>query len=570
VATEDAKRRLVSVARGESPADLVLANARVVNTLNGEIETGDVAISGGRVAGVGGYSKAAEIIDLKGAYLAPGLINGHTHLESSMLDVGQYARAVVPRGTSAIVTDLHEIANVCGLVGIRYVLGAARRLPFDLFLMAPSCVPATHLETSGASIGPEDIRKILRYRGCLGLGEVMNYPGVLAGDPAMLAKLAAARGKVIDGHAPGLTGRDLAAYIAAGIQSDHESVTMAEGEEKLRRGLYLMIREGSSEKNLDALLPLVTDRTYRRCLFVVDDRSCVDILRDGDIDAVVRKAIRRGLDPVRAVQLATINPALYFRMEGFGAIAPGYYANLLVLEDLAGFRVREVYYRGRVVARDGRPLFTESRPPGGRPDNTINLKPFSEESLALRATGANFPVIEVIPGQIVTRKKMMNIESLDGYIVPDPGRDILKAAVIERHHATGNIGLGLVTGFGLKRGALASSIAHDSHNIVAVGASDADIIAAAGEVVKMRGGLAAAAGGKVLDSLPAPIAGLLSDEPLEEVVAGLERLEKAVRELGSALPAPFSVLSFLALPVIPELRLTDLGLVDVNEFKLIK
>jgi adenine deaminase len=569
VAAEDAKRRLVAVARGESPADLVLANARIVNTLNGEIETGDVAISGGRVAGVGDYREAAEIIDLEGAYLAPGLINGHTHLESSMLDVGQYARAVVPRGTSAIVTDLHEIANVCGLAGIRYILDTARRLPFDLFLMAPSCVPATHLETSGASIGPDEIRKILRYRGCLGLGEVMNYPGVLAGDPAMLAKLAAARGKVIDGHAPGLTGRDLAAYIAAGIQSDHESVTAAEGEEKLRRGLYLMIREGSSEKNLDALLPLVTDRTFPRCLFVVDDRSCVDILRDGDIDAVVRKAIRRGFDPVRAVQLATINPARYFRIEGFGAIAPGYHANLLVLEDLADFRVKTVFYRGRVVARDGRPLFAGPPAAAGRPDNTVNMKPFSEKSLALRATD-EMPVIEVVPGQIVTRKKTMDIKTQDGYAMADTGRDILKAAVIERHHATGNTGLGLVTGFGLKWGALASSIAHDSHNIVAVGASDGDILAAVREVARMRGGLAAAAGGQVIACLPTPIAGLLSGEPLEEVVAGLEKLEKAAVELGSKLPAPFAVLSFLALPVIPELRLTDLGLVDVNEFKLIK
>jgi adenine deaminase len=563
------KKRLIAIARGESAADLVLANARIVNTLTGDVETGNVAIAGGRIAGVGDYRQAREVIDLKGACLAPGLINGHTHLESSMLDVGQYARAVVPRGTSAIVTDLHEIANVSGLAGIRYVLEAARRLPLDLFLMAPSCVPATHLETSGAAIGPAEIGKILRFRQCIGLGEVMNYPGVLAGDAGMLEKLAAARGKGIDGHAPGLRGRDLSAYIAAGIRSDHESVTPAEGEEKLRRGMYLMIREGSSEKNLEALLPLVTDKTYHRCMFVVDDRSAADLLRDGDIDAVVRKAIKLGLDPVRAVQMATINAAVYFRLEGLGAIAPGYYANLLVLDDLKELWVKEAYYRGRLAARDGRPLFPEYQPPS-RPDSTIHLKPFTLDSLKLWSTKESCPVIEVVPGQIVTRKKIIDVKVEDGLVVPDPERDILKAVVFERHRATGNIGLGLVTGFGLKRGALASSIAHDSHNIVALGASDEDIRAAVGEVEKMRGGLAAAAGGKVLAGLAAPIAGLLSEETLGDVVAGLERLDRAARDLGSKVPAPFGVLSFLALPVIPELRLTDLGLVDVLEFKLIK
>jgi adenine deaminase len=307
-------RRLISVARGNAPADLLLANARVVNVFNGEIEKAGVAICGGRIAGVGDYFKAKEIIDLKGKYLAPGFINGHTHLESTMLEPGQYARAVVPHGTTALVTDLHEIANVCGLAGIKYIMDCARRLPFDLFLMAPSCVPATHLETAGAAIGPEDIKKVLRYRNCIGLGEVMNYPGVLFGDEAMLGKIAAAEGKVVDGHAPGLAGRDLCAYLSAGISSDHESIALAEAAEKLRRGMHVMIREGSSEKNLEALLPLVTDDTYSRCLFVVDDRHSDDILHDGDIDAVVRKAVRLGLDPVRAIRLATINPAVYFRL----------------------------------------------------------------------------------------------------------------------------------------------------------------------------------------------------------------------------------------------------------------
>jgi len=562
--------RLIAVAKGDEPADLVLANARVVNTCNGEIETGDVAICGGRVAGVGDYQRAKEVLDLGGRYLAPGLINGHTHLESSMLDVGQYARAVVAHGTSALVTDLHEIANACGLEGMRYVLDCARRLPLDMFLMAPSCVPATHLETSGASIGPEDIRRILRWRDCIGLGEVMNFPGVLAGDAGVLGKIESARGKVIDGHAPGVTGKDLSAYIAAGIRSDHESVSLAEAEEKLRLGMFVMIREGSSEKNLDALLPLVTDKTYKRCLFVVDDRSCVDLLRDGDIDAVVRQAIRRGLDPVRAIQMATINTAEYFRLDGLGAVAPGYFANLIVLDNLADFEINMVFYHGQPVAREGKPLFPSYHPAVEKLTNTVRIKPFTTDSLRLRASGESHPVIEAVPGQIITRKRLEKVRAVEGFIVPDTGRDILKLAVVERHKASGNIGLGLVTGFGLKRGALASSIAHDSHNIVVVGTSDEDIFTAVKEVERLQGGLVAAAGGKVLASLSLPIAGLLSDEPLETVVANLESLEKVARELGTTLPSPFATLSFLALPVIPELRLTDLGLVDVTEFKLIE
>jgi adenine deaminase len=561
---------LISVARGASPADLLLTNARIINTFNGEIETGNVAVYGGCVAGVGDYRQAAEIIDLAGRYLAPGLINGHTHLESSLLDVGQYARAIVPRGISAVVTDLHEIANVAGLAGIRYVLDCARRLPLELFLVAPSCVPATRLETSGASLGPEDVKKVLRYRNCIGLGEVMDYPGVLAGDAAVLAKIAAARGKIVEGHAPGLSGKDLNAYIAAGIGTDHESVSLTEAAEKLRRGMYVMIREGSTEKNLEALLPLVNDETWPRCLFVTDDRHAADILRDGDIDAVIRKAIGLGLDPVRAVRLATINTATCFRLNRLGAVAPGYFADLIAIDNLENFKVAMVFHRGRPVAREGRPLFSPYRPPGDELTRTVNVRPFSPDALKLLARGSDFPVIEVIPGQIITRKKLMKVKLADGFIVPDVSRDVLKAVVAERHHATGNIGVGLVAGFGLKKGALASSIAHDSHNIVAVGVTDRDVFTAIKEVERLQGGLAATADGRVIASLATPVAGLLSREPLENVVAGLDGLTRAARDLGCSLPEPFATLSFLALPVIPELRLTDLGLVDVNEFKLLE
>ncbi|MFC1870869.1 adenine deaminase [Chloroflexota bacterium] len=555
------------MAKGELPADLILANARVVNVFTGEVEPGNVAVYGERIAGVGDYHLGREVLDLEGRYLVPGFINGHTHLESSMLDVGQYARAVVPCGTLAVVTDLHEIANVCGLRGIRYVLDCARRLPFDLFLMAPSCVPATDLETSGASLGLPDIKRLLRWRGTIGLGEVMNFPGVLGGDDTVLSKINLAGDKIVDGHAPGVRGKDLSAYIAAGIHSDHESVSRDEGEEKLRRGMYLMIREGSSEKNLDALLPLVTDKTYKRCLLVVDDRSCVDLLHDGDIDAVVRKAIRRGLDPARAIQLATINPAEYFRLAGLGAVAPGYTADFIVLDDLSQLEIDTVFYRGRPVARRGEPLFPVYQPRRGLAD-TVNIKPFGIDDLRFDITTETGLVIEVVPGQIITRKRVEKFKP--GIFVPDTVRDILKLVVVERHRATGNMGRGLVMGFGLKRGALASSVAHDSHNIVAVGASDEDIYVAVKEIERLGGGLVAVAGGLVLASLALPIAGLLSDRPLMEVAAGLGELERVAAELGSGLVSPFSVLSFLALPVIPELRLTDRGLVDVNEFKLLK
>jgi adenine deaminase len=557
-------------ARGEAPADILFKNARVVNVFNGRVEEAAVAVCGERIVGVGDYKHAQTIVDLEGRYLAPGFIDGHTHLESTMLDVGEYARAVVPHGTTAVVTDLHEIANVSGLAGVRYMLEQAGRLPLSVFLMAPSCVPATHMETSGAVLGVDEIRQLLTWPNCLGLGEVMNYPGVIFGDPVMLAKIALAEGKIIDGHAPGLSGYQLNAYLSTGIMSDHESVTYAEGKEKLARGMQLMIREGASEKNLEALLPLVTDQTYRQCCFVVDDRSSMDILQDGDIDAVVRKAIGLGLEPVRAIQLATINTANYFRLSGYGALAPGYRADLVVLDDLSTIKIKAVYQRGKLVASQGQALFKVESCQDDALIHSVKIKPFDLAALQIPAKGEDYPVIEVVPGQIITRSRSVKMALANGYVKADPARDILKLAVVERHHASGRLGRGLVSGFGLKEGALASSIAHDSHNIVVVGVNDADILAAVKAVEAMQGGLAAVSGGRTLAQLAAPIAGLLSREPLEKVVAGMQELEHCARRMGSTLPAPFAALSFLALPVIPALRLTDRGLVDVNAFKIIE
>lgn len=561
-------KELISVARGDTPADLLLKNARIVNTFVGEIEQGDVAIYSDRIAGVGDYVNGKEIIDLQGAFLAPGLINGHTHIESSMLHPARYAQAVVPRGTLAVVTDLHEIANVCGPEGIKFVTDLARKLPLDMLFMAPSCVPPTNLETSGAQISSREVERILAHPRIVGLGEVMNFHGVVSGDEEVLKKISAAEGKLIEGHAPGLVGKELNAYLSAGILSDHESTTPEEGKEKLQRGMHLMIREGSSEKNLDALLPLVTDSTYKRCLFVVDDRSCSDLLREGDIDAVVRKAISRGLDPIRAIQMATINAAEYFRLHGRGGIGPGYVANLITITDLAKLEIDMVFYRGRLVGRQGKPLFPFP-PVTVELEDTVRIKSPTAQSLRITPAGETYPVIQIIPGQIVTKKAVEQVRVVDGVVAPDVDRDILKLVVVERHKASHNIGVGLVKGFGLKKGALASSVAHDSHNIIAVGADDLDILKAIEEVKKLQGGLVVSADLEILASLPLPIAGLLSPEPLDMVVSQYERVERAATHLGNLPPAPFAILSFLALPVIPELRLTDLGLVDVVQFKLI-
>jgi len=561
--------KLISVARGDAPADLVLKNARIINTFVGIIEEGNIAIVGDRIAGIGNYHKAKKIIDLKGSYLAPGLINGHTHIESSMLHPASYAQAVVPKGTTSIVTDLHEITNVAGLRGMQLVIKWAEKLPLDMFFMVPSCVPATNMETSGATISADDIKKALELPNVIGLGEMMNFPGVINGDRQVINKILAARNHVIDGHAPGITNKHLNAYLAADIRSDHETTSIDEGREKLKRGMYLMIREGSSAKNLAELLPLVNDRTYKRCFFVADDLTCTDLLYEGDIDAVVRKAIRLGLEPIRALQLATINTAEYFRLYDRGAIAPGYVANLITITDLASLVIDTVFYKGRPVAARGEYLLSIPDTSGETLTDTVHIKPFDVEALKLTANGESFPVIELVPEQIITRKRIERVKKENNTVLPDLEEDILKLVVVERHKATGNIGRGLVKGFGLKQGAIASSIAHDSHNIVAVGTNDYDIFTAIKEIEKMHGGLVVCADGKTLATLPLPVAGLLSPEPLTTVVDKFNNLEKTVVSLGNLPPAPFTLLSFLALPVIPELRLTDKGLVDVLEFKLI-
>jgi adenine deaminase len=565
-------KRLIDVARGLAPADLVLTNARLLNTFTGQIETGNIAIAGGRIAGVGpAYTSGREVVDLGGRWVAPGLIDGHVHPESSYLSPGQYARAVVPRGTTAIVTDLHEVTNVSGLPGLRYYMEASRRTPLDVYFMAPSAVPCSDLETSGAILNAAELRKALRWRNVIGVGEMMNFPGVINGDPEVLAKIAAAHDyrKAVDGHAPHLHGPDLQGYLSTGIGSDHECTDVDEAREKLALGMRIMVREGSSEKNLEELLPIVTDATWPRTMLVVDDRTCLDITRDGDVDAVVRKAIRLGLEPVRAVTLATLNTAQYFGLRGHGAVAPGYAADLIVLDNLEAFSVQMVYKAGRLAALEGKPLFDALHYEDSSVRQTIRIKPLREDALELAALHDPYPVMEVVPGQILTRRAAESAKTVNGHIVADTDRDLLKIVVAERHHRTGNVGRALIRGFGLMRGAIASTVAHDSHNIMVVGTNDRDIAAAINEIERLQGGLCVVEDGKVLESLALPLAGLLSDEPVEYAAGKLAALEALTRERGCRLPSPFATLSFMALPVIPELKLTDRGLVDVTRFEII-
>ncbi|MHB8646241.1 MAG: adenine deaminase [Thermomicrobiales bacterium] len=555
--------RLVAVAAGRAPADVILANARIVNVFAGDIEEGNVAICDGRIAGVGPYTRGVETIDLGGRYLAPGLMDAHIHLESSLLWVNEFARAVIPHGTSVTVSDPHEIANVLGLTGMRALIAGTRDLPLSCYFTMPSCVPASPRETSGATFGPEEIAEGLAIPEVIGLGELMAYPLAIGGVPEILARVMAAEEahRAIDGHAPGVRGSDVQAYIAAGPRSDHESVTLDEAAEKLRRGMAIMIREGSTEHNLAALLPLVNDRTWPFIMFCSDDRECSTLVSDGHMDETLRLAVRGGLDPVRALQLCTINTARYWHLRDRGAIAPGMRADLVVLEDLAAFRVLQTYHAGRCVAADGVPLF-ESEP--AIPDvlrRTMHIGEFGIARLGLRSDGDPMDAVGIIPGQIVTEHLHVAPLVADGYVRADPGRDILKLVCIERHRATGNVGVGLVVGLGLRAGAIASSVAHDAHNIIVAGTNDDDMARAVREIEAMDGGLALVVNGAVRGRLPLPIAGLLSDQPAASVADELERLSRQVQALGSPLPAPFATLSFLALSVIPAARVTDQGFV---------
>jgi adenine deaminase len=570
---QDELNHLIDIAKGDVAADLLLRGAQVVNVFTGEVYAANVAIAGEWIAGVGTeYSEGKEVLDLEGFFLLPGLINGHFHLESSLLTPAEYALLALGHGTTTVVLDPHEIANVLGSPGIQALIDASKALPLDFFFMAPSCVPATPLETAGGFIPSSDVEKLLKNKRVLGLAEMMNFPGVLRKDPEVLKKIQAARklGKAIDGHAPLLSGKELNAYVASGNESDHECTRRKEAEEKLRLGMWLMIREGSVAKDLADLLPVVTPQNEHRCLFVLDDLEPSDLIRKGEIDHLLRQAVALGFDPVWAVRMATLNPSERFGLRDRGAIAPGRKADLAAISDLREFRVSLTMKDGKVVAREGKsyPLFHARFDP--KVFQTIKIKPLDESSFDLPLGGEKAWVIGILPDQILTQKLPLVVKKDSrGMVVSDPDSDVLKVAVLERHKASGNIGLGLVKGFGLRRGALATSVAHDSHNVLVVGASDEEMRQAVREIEKMQGGFVVIDQGEVKASLRLPIAGLISLEPAEAVTSQMEKLVQAAREIGTIPANPFLTLSFLTLPVIPELKLTDKGLVDVSGFQII-
>jgi adenine deaminase len=549
------------MARGERPAELLFKNAQLVNVLSGEIHPANVAVDDGRIIGLEDYA-ADNVIDLGGAYLAPSLIDGHFHVESSMLTMPEFARAVVPHGTGAVVIDPHEYANVLGLDGIRYVLESSKNLPLDFFIMLPSCVPATPLETAGAQLTADDLKLMIADDRIAGVAELMNYPGVYLGAESELAKISAGKGKNIDGHAPGLRGRNLNAYVLAGVRSDHESTELAEAQEKLRLGMHILLREGSTERNLATLLPVLNPHNATNCSFATDDKLAGDLANEGHIDHCVRKAIQMGLAPITALQIGSINTARHYRLRNFGAIAPRYWADFIVFDDLKNPVVRQTYKKGKLVAENGRYLAPQPAPVS-QPRSTMNLRYRGAADLKVPADHATrIRVIEIVPNQIVTKEIIETAALRDGQITVDIERDILKLVVVERHRATGNVGVGFVRGFRLKNGALGSTVAHDAHNVVVVGTNDTDIIRAIKELEKMQGGQVAIAGGEVKAALPLPIAGLVSDRPLDEVIRRIALLNASAQALGCPLAAPFMTLSFLSLSPIPELKLTDQGLID--------
>lgn len=565
--------RLIALARGDAPAELVLRNARVVNVLSGTIEQTDVAIASGTIVGLGRDYQGEESVDLNGAYVAPGLIDAHVHIESSLCLPPAFASAVVPRGVTTVVADPHEIANVCGSAGVRFMHEASRGLPLNVVLMAPSCVPATEMATTAARLDVRELAALTWPNPAVhGLAEVMNFPAVVGADPSLLAKVGLFRNKErpVDGHAPGLRGRELCAYAIAGIGSDHECTSAEEATEKLARGLYVLIREATGARNLHALLPAITPANARRVCFCTDDRQPADLLDVGSVDHMLRETIAFGIDPILALQMCTLNPAEWFGLHDRGAIAPGRAADLFVFDDLRKPLARQVYVAGRRVAKDGT-LLGSAPAASGIPEAVLNTCRLDPDAVRLRiaATSRRVRVIGAAADQLVTEHLVLEAAQTDGELCPDTARDLLKMAVVERHGRNGNVGLGFIRGLGLRAGAIAGTVAHDHHNLVAIGCDDESIGTGVREVCAMGGGLVVAEGARVLARMPLPVAGLMSDLPIAEARRQYDVLLEATRRLGSPLHDPFMAMSFMALEVIPKLKLTDRGLVDVETFQLV-
>ncbi|WHY01551.1 adenine deaminase [Neobacillus sp. DY30] len=565
--------RRISVASGKEPADTVVKNGRIIDVFNGEIIEGDIAIVDGYFAGIGQYD-GKNVVNAHGRYVLPAFIDGHVHIESSLVTPSEFAKVLLPHGVTTVIADPHEIANVLGTAGIQYILDSSEHLPFDIYIMLPSCVPATSFENSGAILKAEDLLPFYQHPRVLGLAEVMNFPAVLNAEDDMLNKIADAKqfGKKVDGHAAGLSRSDLNVYTAAGIMTDHESTTAEEAKERLRSGMYLMIREGTVAKDLQNLITVVNQFNSRRCLFVTDDKHLDDLVLSGSIDHNVRLAINLGISPIVAIQMATINAAECFGLSDKGAIAAGYKADFSLVEDLDTLKILDVYKNGKAVVQNGTLVTDCSAIHKDGSDSLKNSVHFDEITkanfeISLSANKAN--IIEIIPNSLVTRHIVEEVEICSqGFFQPSTSGDQLKLAVIERHHLTKQIGLGIVKGLGLKYGAIATTIAHDSHNLIIAGTNDEDMVLAANTIKIMQGGLVVIKDGQILASLELPIAGLISNRPYREVYCSLNNLHIALEKLGANDHFnPFLTLSFLALPVIPELKLTDRGLFKVSIFK---
>jgi adenine deaminase len=557
----DLARRL-AVARGDEPADVVVRGGRVLSVFTREWLEVDVAIADGWIAGLGDY-EGEEVVDASGRHVVPGFIDAHMHLESTKLLPDEFARLVLPLGTTAVVLDPHELANVLGTDGVHWLLDACEGLPLDFYFMASSSIPASAFESPRRPLLSGDLESLLRRRRVLGLAEMMNFPGVVNADEAELDKLRLATGVHVDGHAPGLLGKPLAAYAAAGIRSDHEALTAEEGRERLRDGMWLLIREASMARNLHALLPLVQEFGTNRIAFCTDDRDPEDIAENGHINGMVREAVAAGIAPEDAVVLATINPASWHRLWHLGAIAPGYQADLLLLPDLESFQPELTLKAGRPVEEIPQPHVPEWV------KHSVRNRPVGESDLRIPWDGGKARVIGLVPDQVVTESLAEEPATAGGAAVADSTRDLAKIAVIERHLGTGRVGLGFVRGSGLQRGALASTVAHDAHNIVVVGTNDGDMVRAVARLGDLGGGIVVVDGGEIRAELPLPVAGLLADAPLAEVITQSLACNDAARTLGWSGATPFLTLSFLGLSVIPSLKITDRGLVDVDRFEIV-
>ena len=563
---------IINVARGLEKADLVIKNANIVNVLSEEIHKGDIAICDGVIAGIGENYSGEKEIDINGAYVTPSFIDGHVHLESTMMLPKEFAKTVLPAGTTTVIIDPHEISNVLGLHGISFMHEAVKDLPMNVYTMLPSCVPATPFETSGFDLNSYDLSLLIDKPWVLGIAEMMNFPGVLNHDKNVMAKLelAKSRGKRIDGHAPYLSGKDLCGYIASGVKSDHECTTPEEAIEKLRLGVYVMIREGTAAKDLDALIPVLKTSNTRKCIFVTDDRHPADLKEH--INGMVRRVVEAGVDPIKAVQVASLNTAEYFGLKDLGAIAPGYKADLLVLPDLKTFKPDIVLKDGQVVAQDGKLAVEIPENDAIATRNSVNVRWITMDDFKIQTEGDGVKkvrALEVIPHQLITKSVMSDVKVVDGNAVSNVETDTLKICVIERHRATGNIGKGFVKGFNLKCGAIASTVAHDSHNMIVIGTNDFDMYTAAVALIKCQGGKVVVKDGEIISQLPLPIAGLMSDKEFDFVVEKCDELNKAAHSIGCKLEDPFMTMGFLSLPVIPELKITDKGVFDTNKFDFV-